>query len=87
MKNEDKTSHVRYYIFRHDKGENIRYRTGQGDWTPDFEKAELWADYDFAKNKAKYFIQALNYRDTAVIGKVVVSIDGMFPLEVVNANR
>lgn len=87
MKNEDKISHTRYYIFRHDKGENVRYRTPQGNWSPEFTDAAYWPDREFVRNKATNLVLTLGIKDTIVIGKVIISVDGLFPMEVINANR
>lgn len=90
MKNADNARHRRYYIFYHTgSGDNLHYRTGEGGWHEDFEKAELWGNHDFALSKAKVFVaQNKNHESMmnriVVIGSVDVDIDPFFSLEVIN---
>lgn len=90
MKNEELTNSVRYYIFKHNPSlpdeDTIKYRESTGSWVDDFDKAMLWADYGFAVKKAKE-LKKIEYQWDKdyqyVIGQVKISINGMFPMEVV----
>ena len=90
MKNEDLVNSVRYYIFKHNPTkpdeDTVLYRESTGSWLPNFDKAMLWADYDFVVKKAKE-LKKSEYRWNKdyqfVIGQVKISINGMFPMEVV----
>lgn len=93
MKNDTNVNSVRYYIFRHDPSnqaeDTIMYRDSTGSWYADFNKAMLWADYDFTLKKAKELHMQLmsqpiifkNFK--VVIGKVNVAVDGFYPMVVV----
>ena len=56
MKNEDNTHSKRYYLFRHVPGsveDTVMYRDSTGNWYADFDKANLWANFDFLTKKAE----------------------------------
>lgn len=87
METKDLATHKRYYIFRHQNGERIRYRTSTGDWTDYFEFAGLWSDHDAVTTKANVIahnLSQLSVEYTIVIGSVYVTVDGIFPLEVIS---
>lgn len=91
MKNEEHTTSKRYYIFRHDPKkpdqETVQYRDSTGSWYANFDKANLWSDYEFVVKKAKELkarqigTGAAGYN--VCIGQVTVTVSGMFNIVVV----
>lgn len=93
MKNEINVNSVRYYIFKHDPTnqtvDTVRYRESTGSWVADFDKAMLWADYDFTLKKAKELLKTLKSKPQiyknhkVVIGQVNIEVNGFYPMVVV----
>ena len=94
MKNVDNVHSERYYIFKHDPTkpdiDTVKYRESTGSWSFDFDRAMLWADYDFTVKKAKELARQLhscvatkNYK--VVIGQVKIEVSGQFPLVLIEA--
>jgi hypothetical protein len=89
---QEEHKHKRFYVFSHDAGQNILYRTSTGSWDDDFVKAMLWDGLDFATKKAiELEKQWASWANTGgqptvrrfVVGSVKVEVDGFFAGHVV----
>lgn len=92
MKNDINVKSKRYYIFRHDPTsavDTVMYRDSTGTWYADFDKAMLWANYDFTVKKAKELRKCMNSQSQifknfkVVIGQVNVEVNPFYPMVVV----
>lgn len=89
MKNEDNTHSKRYYLFRHVPGsveDTVMYRDSTGSWYVNFDKANLWADYNFLMKKAAEIKASENshgVQHNYCIGQVDIEVNGFFPITVV----
>ena len=65
------------------------YRDSTGTWYADFDKAMLWANYDFAVKKAKELRKIMDSQPQifknfkVVIGQVNIEVNAFYPMVVV----
>lgn len=80
MKNENLISHNRYYVYRHilkSENDSVEYYAvcSIGSRWVNFECAELFSDYDQAKNVIMYMNNMSETGYIYCIGQVVVSVN------------
>lgn len=72
--------HKRFYIYRHVKGEQVKYIDGLGNWVDNFFHANLDVDFDYVQRFARRHARTdTDCREAIVaIGCVDVAVDGLF---------